>query len=85
MRSFGIATSMVPARVSHSRRRYPLRVLVRSSLRAPYSAPHTASASAPINACTNVPIICRSRSGDACPSCSDNQPDRSILGGAVIA
>ena len=45
---------MLPARVSHSRRRYPLRVLVRSSLRAPNSAPHTASASAPINACTNV-------------------------------
>jgi hypothetical protein len=61
-----------------------LRVLVRSWLRTPYSAPQTASASAPISACTNVVIICRSRSGEASASCSVSQPDRSILGGAVI-
>ena len=37
-----------------------MRVFVRSSLRTPYCAPQTASASAPINACTKVVIICRS-------------------------
>ena len=45
MRSLGIATSIVPARVSQSRGRYPLRELTRSSLRDPYGAPHTASIS----------------------------------------
>ena len=85
VRSFGIASSIVPARMSQSRRRYPLRVLVRSLLRSPNGAPHTASASAPINASTNVDSISRNRSGLAWASCSDNQPDRSILGGAAIA
>jgi hypothetical protein len=51
-RSFGMATSIVPARVSKSRPRYPLRELIRSAERAPYGA-QIASASADINACTN--------------------------------
>ncbi|GAB2766268.1 hypothetical protein GCM10027090_40360 [Sinomonas soli] len=34
-RSFGIATSMVPARVSKSRCRYPLRRFTRSGLAVP--------------------------------------------------
>jgi hypothetical protein len=44
----------------------------------PNSAPQTASASALINACTNVVIICRSRSGLAWASCSESQPDSQI-------
>lgn len=42
--SFGIASSTVPARVSHCRERYPLRRLTRSSLTCPYPALHIASA-----------------------------------------
>ena len=34
-RSFGMASSIVPARVSHSRRRYPLRELTRSGVTSP--------------------------------------------------
>ena len=64
-RSFGIATSSVPARVSKSRCRYPLREFTRSGLGCPYGAPQIASASAPINASMNAVNIPRSRSGDA--------------------
>jgi len=84
-RSFGIASSILPARVSHSRRRYPLQIFTRSSLRTPNGAPQTASASAPISAPANVFTISRSRSGLAAASCSCSQPDRSILGLAAIA
>ena len=74
----------MPARVSHSRCRYPLRRLVRSGPRLPYSAPHGASASALINACTNAVSIDRNRSGSACCSCS-NTAGRSLgLGVTVI-
>ena len=48
-------------------------------------APQIASASAPISASTNEASIARSRSGLAWSSCSDTQPDRSILGVAAIA
>src|SRR5919205_1014791 len=76
---------MVPARVSHSRGRYPLRWLVRSSLRCPYGAPQIASASADISASANVFTIARSRSGLADSSCSRRKPAGSTLLGAVIA
>ena len=39
-RSLGMASSIVPARVSHSRRRYPLRELTRSGVTSPYPALH---------------------------------------------
>ena len=39
-RSFGIASSTVPARVSHSRRRYPFREFTRSGVTSPYPALH---------------------------------------------
>src|SRR4029077_8740423 len=45
-RSFGIASSIVPARVSHSRRRYPLREFTRSGVTSPYPALHRTSTSA---------------------------------------
>src|SRR6185437_7349519 len=45
-RSFGIASSIVPARVSHSRRRYPLRELTRSGVTSPYPALQRTSTSA---------------------------------------
>src|SRR5919202_1104264 len=76
---------MVPARVSHSRGRYPLRWLVRSSRRCPYCAPQIASASADISASANVFTIARNRSGDADSSCSRRKPAGSTLLGAVIA
>ncbi len=85
MRSFGIASSIVPARVSHSRARYPLREFTRSSLRCPYGAPQTASASADISASANVFTIARNRSGLADSSCSRSTPTGSTLLGAVIA
>jgi hypothetical protein len=62
-----------------------LRVFVRSSLRSPYPAPQTASASALISDCANDLTIERRRSGLACSRCSCSQPDMSILGTAVIA
>src|SRR5918912_3676409 len=80
-----MANSTVPARVSHSRDRYPLRWLVRSSLRCPYGAPQIASASADISASANVCTIARSRSGLADSSCSRSSPAGSRLLGAVIA
>ena len=84
-RSFGTCRSIVPARVSHGRGRYPLREFTRSGLRAPNSAPQIASACAPISASANTCTIERSRSGLACSNCSWIQPDMSIFVSAVIA
>ena len=75
----------MPARVSHSRGRYPLREFTRSSLRCPYGAPQIASASALISASANVFTIARSRSGLADSTCSRRKPAGSTLFGAVIA
>jgi len=50
----------------------------------PYGAPHTAAASAAINASTNVFNNQRSRSGEARSSCSDRNRAGSILASAVI-
>ena len=47
VRSLGIAWSKVPVRVSNRRWRWALRELVRSVLRWPQPAPHSASASGP--------------------------------------
>ena len=58
-RSLGIATSIVPTRVSRSRCRYPLRRLIRSCVRVPYSAPHTLSACADSSAWMNVVSMSR--------------------------
>jgi hypothetical protein len=62
-RSFGIATSSVPTRVSNGRCRYPLRRFVRSVVTSPYGAPQIASASALISAAMNLSSIARSTSG----------------------
>src|SRR3954451_21569482 len=52
-RSFGIASSIAPTRVSHTRSRYPFRcALRRSGARSPNSAPIIAETSASINAST---------------------------------
>jgi hypothetical protein len=75
----------VPARVSHSRVRYPLREFTRSWLRCPYGAPQTASASALISASANVFTIARNTSGSAEAACSRRNWAGSILLGAVIA
>src|SRR3954451_2584256 len=80
-----MASSTVPARVSHSRALEPLRELTRCSLRSPYPAPQTASASALINASANVLTIARNRSGLAASICSRHSPAGSTLLGAVIA
>jgi transposase len=56
-----------------------------AALRAPYSAPHTASASALISASANERTISRSRSGLAHSSCSRSHPAPSILDLAAIA
>src|SRR5450631_4040765 len=76
---------MVPARESHSRGRYPLRELTRSSVRAPYGAPHSASASALIRASMNLLSMERNKSGSARSRCSDKNRAGSILWFAVIA
>src|SRR3954454_12231909 len=75
---------MVPARVSKSRCRYPLRRLVRSGLATPYSAPQTASASAESNVLMNEPSSSRNRSGLAWARCSSSIRAGSILGLTVI-
>src|SRR3954471_21254561 len=75
---------MVPARVSKSRSRYPLRRLVRSGLATPYSAPQTASASAESNVLMNEPSSSRNRSGLAWARCSSSIRAGSILGLTVI-
>src|SRR4051794_8837314 len=79
-----MASSTVPARVSHSRGRYPLRWLTRSSLTCPYSALQSASASADMSASVNVLIIARSRSGLAEARLSSVRACRGRLSGAVI-
>jgi hypothetical protein len=71
-RSFGTASSTVPALVSHSRRRYPFREFTRSGLTSPYPAPQMPSTSASIIRCANPLIISRSRSGLADSSVSSN-------------
>src|SRR3954454_15846268 len=79
-----MASSTVPARVSHSRGRYPLRWLTRSSLTCPYSALQRASASADMSASANVLTIARSRSGLAAARLSSARECRGTLSGAVI-
>ena len=59
---FRDGSSIVPARVSHRRSRYPLREFTRSSVRSPYSAPHRVDASADINVSANAFNISASRS-----------------------
>ena len=71
-RSFGIASSIVPARVSHSRRRYPLREFTRSVVTSPYPALQRTSTSASIIRCANSRIISRSTSGLADARVSSN-------------
>ena len=71
-RSFGIASSIVPARVSHSRRRYPLREFTRSGVTSPYPALQRTSTSASIIRWANSRIISRSTSGLADASVSSN-------------
>ena len=73
-RSFGIASSMVPARVSQSRRRYPLRLFTRSGVTSPYPALHRTSTSASIIRCANPLTISRSTSGLAVASASSKLP-----------
>ena len=63
VRSFGIASSTVPARVSQSRARYPLREFTRSGVTSPYAAPQRTSTSASIIFWANPRIISRSTSG----------------------
>jgi len=63
---------MLPARVSHSRRRYPFRLLVRWSDTSPYPAPHSCSTSASIICCAILRTIVRSRSGLADARVSSN-------------
>ena len=70
---------MLPTRVSHRRTRYPFRRFTRSTLRCPYGAPHSASASAPINVSANVCTISRSRSASASSSCLRSHANTSIL------
>src|SRR5690242_14467957 len=79
-----MASSTVPALVSHSRGRYPLRWLTRSSLTWPYSALQRASASADMSASANVLTIARSRSGLAAARLSSARACRGRLSGAVI-
>ena len=71
-RSFGIASSTVPARVSHSRRRYPFREFTRSGVTSPYPALHRTSTSASIIRWANSRIISRSTSGPADARVSSN-------------
>ena len=56
------------------RPRSPLRWLTRSGLRSPNPAPHRASASAPISACTNPSTISGNRSVSAASRCLRSQP-----------
>ena len=73
MRSFGIASSTVPARVSHSRRRYPdRREFTRSVVTSPYPALQRTSTSASIIRWANSRIISRSTSGLADARVSSN-------------
>ena len=48
-------------------------------------APHAASASAPINACTNVATRSRSRSASACSRCLRSQANQSIVGATTAS
>src|SRR6266571_3215932 len=77
---------MVPARVSHSRRRYPLREFTRSGVTSPYPALHRASTSASIIRCANPLIISRSRSGLADARVSSNRaPGTGTMSRAAIS
>src|SRR5215472_18636073 len=70
-----MASSTVPARVSHSRARYPLREFTRSGLTSPYPAPHATSTSASNIRWANARNISRTMSG-ACDVrvCSNESP-----------
>src|SRR5689334_5324246 len=84
VRSFGMASSIVPARVSHSRRRYPLREFTRSGLTSPYPAPHRISTSASIIRWANSRTISRSTSGLADASvCSNESPGTGTMSPAA--
>jgi hypothetical protein len=61
-----------------------LRELVRSSLICPYSAPHSASASAPIICWANIATIARNMSGLAEARFSSSSPENGRLSTAVI-
>src|ERR671912_1507555 len=84
-RTFGIASSIVPTRVSHVRIRYPLRWPVRSGVRSWRSAPMSPATSVSISACESTRMPSRSTS----PSCSSRSlptnADRSILGFAIAS
>ena len=85
-RSLGIASSIVPARVSHSRRRYPLREFTRSALTSPYPALHATSTSASIIRWANSRIIARSTSGLADARVSSNcAPGTGTMSPAAIS
>ena len=73
-RSFGMATSTVPTRVSRSRCRYPLRWADRVGVGLPHSAPTTASASAESRVLIMVCSKWRIMSGDASDRASLSRP-----------
>jgi hypothetical protein len=60
--SFGMRSSAVPARVSQTRSRWPLRWTSRSALFSPQAAPVTPPTSSSISRSAAKPIISRSRS-----------------------
>jgi hypothetical protein len=84
-RTFGIANSMVPTRVSQVRVRYPLRYAARSWLRSCRSAPIRPATSVSMRACDRTRMPSRSTS----PSCSSRSlptnAERSILGLAIVS
>ena len=83
--TFGIASSIVPTRVSHVRVREPLRYAVRSPVRSCRSAPIKPATSDSINACESTRMPSRRTS----PSCSSKSlptnAERSILGLAIVS
>src|SRR6266508_1108131 len=83
-RSFGTSRSIVPALVSNSRGRYPLRRFTRSELLSPYGAPHTASASADMRAWMNVRSISRTRSTSASSRCLPSHTSGSTVGSTTV-
>jgi hypothetical protein len=83
-RSLGISSSIVPARVSQARARWPLRYPVRSGVRSWGSAPSLAATSSSISASAIVLIAWRRKSTSpswaAFPTCSSN----AILSVAIV-
>ena len=84
-RSLGISSSIVPARVSHSRLRWPLRYPVRSGVRSWRSAPSLAATSSSMSASAIVFTALRRKSTSPPEAAFVTSASNAILSVAIVA